>query len=120
MDLLDRLLGHDAWTTAALLERARTLSDAQLERARTLSDAQLDQDINVGYRTVRLTLEHIIDNMETWTDLMNGVPQRTLPAPPEQWRTPDGLHERLTRLNSLSWPAAFGRKTPGMTSRRII
>ncbi|WP_135229829.1 DinB family protein [Deinococcus fonticola] len=84
MDLLDRLLGHDAWTTAALLERARTLSDAQL-----------DQDINVGHRTVRLTLEHIIDNMETWTDLMNGVPQRTLLAPPEQWRTLDGLHERL-------------------------
>lgn len=84
MDLLDRLLGHDAWTTELMLERARTLTDAQL-----------DQDVDLGHRTVRRTLEHIIENMEIWTDLMNGAPQRLFSEPPEQWQTLNGLQERL-------------------------
>ena len=32
MDLLDRLLGHDAWTTRQLLDICSTLSDEQLDR----------------------------------------------------------------------------------------
>ncbi len=60
-DLLDRLLHHDAWTTRQLLERCRELSDAQL-----------DQDFDIGRRTIRATLRHIIDNMEIWSLLMSG------------------------------------------------
>ena len=32
MDLLDRLLGHDVWTTRQLLLQSRPLTDAQLDQ----------------------------------------------------------------------------------------
>jgi uncharacterized damage-inducible protein DinB len=69
MDLLDRLLGHDAWTTRRLLELAAPLDDARL-----------DQQFDIGHRTVRRTLEHIIWNIECWTDLMTRRQVRSRPA----------------------------------------
>lgn len=65
MDLLDRLLGHDAWTTRELLRRAEALTDEQLDR-----------EFDIGHRSVRATLAHIIRNMEIWSDLMAGKPAR--------------------------------------------
>lgn len=65
MDLLDRLLGHDAWTTRELLLRARPLGDAELDR-----------DFDIGLRTLRKTFVHIIRNMEGWSDVMAGRPLR--------------------------------------------
>jgi uncharacterized damage-inducible protein DinB len=70
MDLLERLLGHDAWTTRRLLEVAAPLSDAQL-----------DHEFDLGHRTVRRTFSHIIWNIECWTDLMAGRTVRPGPAP---------------------------------------
>ena len=70
LDLLDRLLEHDAWTTARVLELAGGLSDAQLDR-----------DFDVGHRTVRETVRHVVRNVEAWTDLMAGRPVRERPAP---------------------------------------
>jgi uncharacterized damage-inducible protein DinB len=61
MDLLDRVLGHDAWTTRLLLSRCRELSDEQLDR-----------EFDIGHRTVRATLLHILRNMEVWAELMSG------------------------------------------------
>ena len=49
MDLLDRLLEHDHWATAQLLDLSRHLSDAQL-----------DQEFDIGHRTLRDTFEHMI------------------------------------------------------------
>ena len=60
-DLLDRLLGHDAWTTRQLLLLCQNLTDEQLDR-----------EFEIGHRTVRATLLHIIWNMEVWSDLMSG------------------------------------------------
>jgi uncharacterized damage-inducible protein DinB len=62
MDLLDRLLGHDRWTTAELLRRCGELSPGQF-----------DQEFDIGWRTLRRTFIHMIANQRTWTDLMNGV-----------------------------------------------
>ena len=59
MDLLDRLLAHDAWTTRQLLLRSRDLTDAQLDRP-----------FDIGHETLRRTFVHIIGNMEVWTDLL--------------------------------------------------
>lgn len=59
MTLLDRLLGHDDETTRELLRRAGELSDEQL-----------DQDFGIGHGTVRATFDHIVWNIECWTDLM--------------------------------------------------
>ena len=59
MDVLDRLLGHDCWTTARLLELSRGLTDAQL-----------DQPFDIGRRTLRATFDHMIINVGAWTALM--------------------------------------------------
>jgi uncharacterized damage-inducible protein DinB len=59
MDILDRLLGHDAWTTQQLLLRCRELTDEQL-----------DHKFDIGDRSLRGTFAQIIGNMAVWTDLM--------------------------------------------------
>lgn len=87
MDLLDRLLGHDAWTTRQLLDRARTLSDADLDRTFDL----------FGHRTLRATLLHVVRNMEVWADLMGGGPVRADAGTEPDGRTVAGLAARLDR-----------------------
>ncbi len=62
MDLLDRLLGHDAWTTAQFLDRCASFSEAQLDR-----------DFDIGPGTLRKTFDHIIWNMEAWCAGMDGA-----------------------------------------------
>jgi hypothetical protein len=49
MDLLDRLLGHDLWSTRQLLTQARGLSAAQL-----------DQEFGIDSRTLRGCFLHIV------------------------------------------------------------
>ena len=63
MDILDRLLAHDAWTTRQLLLACSALPEERL-----------DQDFDIDHRTLRRTFAHIIENMETWTDLMSERP----------------------------------------------
>ena len=59
MDILNRLLGHSTWTTQHLLERCRELTQAQLH-----------QPFDIGHQTLLQTAEHLVGNIETWTDLM--------------------------------------------------
>jgi uncharacterized damage-inducible protein DinB len=59
MNLLDRLLGHDYETTRDLLLICQNYDDALL-----------DQEIDAGWRTLRRTFDHMIGNIEVWTDLM--------------------------------------------------
>jgi uncharacterized damage-inducible protein DinB len=61
VNLVDRLLAHDAWTTRQLLQRCRHLDDVALDR-----------EFDIGLRTLRATFHHLIDNMEVWTGLMDG------------------------------------------------
>lgn len=63
MDLLDRMLGHDEWTTAKLI----TVSQE-------LTEAQLDQEFDIGHRTLRATFDHMILSTEFWTGVMTGQP----------------------------------------------
>lgn len=66
MDPLERLPGHDSWTTRQLLDKAASLTDSQL-----------DHEFDIGHQTVRRTVEPIIWNVECCTDFMQGVePQR--------------------------------------------
>lgn len=81
MDLLERLLGHDAWTT-----------DRLLDIAGALSDEELDREFDIALRSLRATFRHVIRNMEAWSDLMNGVPIR-----PDGGVSADELKERLRR-----------------------
>jgi uncharacterized damage-inducible protein DinB len=65
MDIMDRLLGHDAWTTRQLLLRCEELSDDELDR-----------EFDIAHRSVRATFLHMIRNMEVWTDLIAEQPIR--------------------------------------------
>ncbi len=88
MDILQRLLGHDSWTTRQLLLRCRELSDEQLDR-----------EIDMGHRTPRRTLLHIIRNMEVWTDLIAEQPVRPELGAQSAGRSVEGL---IARLDAVS------------------
>ncbi len=84
MDLLDRLLGHDVWSTRQLLLQSQALTDAQL-----------DQVFDIDSRTLRGCYLHMLENMEVWTDLLYERPPRgdaELSAKPQSMA---GLLERL-------------------------
>ncbi len=68
MDLLDRLLGHDQRTTQQLLLRCGELTPDQLH-----------QRFDIGHQTVWATLNHMLDNIRIWTDLMRERPVRLAP-----------------------------------------
>ncbi|UYN92449.1 MAG: DinB family protein [Anaerolineales bacterium] len=67
MTILERLLGHDEASTRELLELCLPLSDADFDR-----------QFDAGWRTLRATFEHMIFNIETWTDLMLTRPIRNI------------------------------------------
>lgn len=75
MDLLDRSLGHDRWTTRQYLDVSRDLTDAQL-----------DQEFDIGLRTLRDTFDHMIYIVPFWASQMAGQPievdrsDRSIPA----------------------------------------
>lgn len=69
MDLLDRLMEHDRWANKQLLKKCRTLSEVQL-----------DEEFDIGHRSLRSTIEHVIFNIEAWSDLMVAQPMET-PSP---------------------------------------
>jgi uncharacterized damage-inducible protein DinB len=59
MDILDRLLGHDTWTTRQLLLACQSLPDDLL-----------DKEFDIDHKSLRGTFVHVIENMEIWTDLL--------------------------------------------------
>ncbi len=95
MDLLDRLLGHDRWTTAQLLERCREL------RA-----AQWTQPFDLGHQTLAATFQHMIGNVRVWTDLMAERPVR------------QSSDEALLKANDLIAAWQSGDKT--MSARLLV
>ena len=62
MTILDRLLGHDAWTTRQLLLRCRELIRRADEIARSIS----------ATAALAETFEHLIACVESHTDLLLG------------------------------------------------
>ncbi len=87
MDILDRLLAHDTWTTRQLILACQPLPDELL-----------DKEFDIDQRSLRKTFVHIIGNMEVWTDLLCERPSER----PEQKRTGNTLPELLERLSVVS------------------
>ena len=83
MDIIDRLLGHDSWTTRQLLLACKALPEVALDR-----------EFDIDHRSLRKTFVHMIRNIEVWTDLLN---QR-----PVQDRTGESIDELLIRLDGIS------------------
>jgi uncharacterized damage-inducible protein DinB len=96
MDILDRLLGHDAWTTLHLLSRCAELTDAQLR-----------QPFDVGHGNLLDTWGHMIGNIETWTDLMSQTPVQP------------GAGDREVTLASLAARAESGQARFAALARRL-
>lgn len=95
MDLLDRMLGHDHWATTQILELSQDLTDAQL-----------DQEFDIGHRTLRETLDHMIFVIDAWTGLMAGEPASM--KRDDQRRSIAELRERHERYQPAF--AAFARR----------
>ncbi len=64
-DILNRLLGHNAWTTRQLVQHARALTAEQYV-----------QRFDLGPGSVHDTLRHIISVMFGWADEIAGRPRR--------------------------------------------
>jgi uncharacterized damage-inducible protein DinB len=85
MDLLDRLLAHDIWTTRQLLLQSKSLTDEQL-----------DTPFDIDNRTLRACFSHIVRNLEGWTHVLQERPAADwVPAGDE----PASLDDLLTRLS---------------------
>jgi uncharacterized damage-inducible protein DinB len=97
MDLLDRLLGHDIWSTRQLILQSKPLTDSQL-----------DKPFDVDSRTLRACFIHIVEVMEIWNDLLYERPVR----PSSELRAkPQNLDGLMTRLDQAGEElAAISRK----------
>ena len=82
MTILDRLLGHDAWTTRQLLLRCRELSEEQTSRP-----------FDIGCGNVRETFNHLILCMEKHTATIAGHPHAQLVS---EDASTEGMLARLT------------------------
>ncbi len=91
MTILDRLLGHDVWTTRQLLLRCRELSDEQLNR-----------NFDIGDRSLLGTFEHLIACMESHTDLLleRRTPENFLAT--KELRDDESIDGMLIRLAIVS------------------
>jgi AraC-like DNA-binding protein len=76
MDLSDRLIEHESWHTARLLEQAATLSDAALDRH--VRPGLVIHDFEGPEPDVRTMLERIVFTKEVWTAAIGGrdIPPR--------------------------------------------
>jgi uncharacterized damage-inducible protein DinB len=83
MDLLDRLLAHDTWTTRQLLLACQPLSDELLDR-----------EFEIDHKSLRKTFIHMVDNLETWTDLLH--------ERPVQEKTGNSIPQLMERLTLAS------------------
>ena len=83
MDIVDRMLAHDYWTTSQLLLACESLSDTLLDR-----------EFEIDHLSLRKTFIHLIQNIETWTDLLF--------ERPVQKRSGDAIPQLLVRLNTIS------------------
>ena len=84
MDLLDRLLAHDAWSTRQLLLQSKPLNDSDL-----------DKPFDIDNRTLRQCFVHIIEAMEIWNDLLYERTVRRSSELQAKPQTIDGLLQRL-------------------------
>jgi AraC family transcriptional regulator len=90
LDLTDRLIGHDAWLTRRLLERARELTDAQLDAP--LPTPQKPLPFESPDSTLRKALDRMVFTKEVWVAAVNGG---KIPDNPD-----NSVHGMLRRLDT--------------------
>ena len=90
MDIIERLLAHDAWLTRRMLERARTLSDEQLDRPVLAEDPY-----GVTETTLRSSLNRLVFTRERWLAAFTGAT-----FPPFE-TTVGTMDEAIARLDAV-------------------
>jgi AraC-like DNA-binding protein len=91
MDLSDRLVEHEHWHTARLLEQAGTLSDDALDRP--VRPGFVVHDFEGPEPDVRTMLERIVFTKEVWTAAIGGRD-----IPPRDERSIAALQARLSAV----------------------
>jgi hypothetical protein len=91
MDLSDRLVEHDHWHTARLLEQAATLSDEALDRP--VRPGLIVHDFEGPEPDARTMLERIVFTKEVWTAAIGG---RDIPS--RDQRSMAALQARLAQV----------------------
>ena len=112
MDLSDRLIEHDYWHTARLLEQAAALPDEALDRA--VRPGFVIHEFEGPEPDVRTLLERIVFTQEVWTAAIGGTEfpthtDRGIAALQSRWVT---VHERFAALvrrirDRHEWDDAF-------------
>lgn len=87
MDVIDRLVGHDAAYTHRLLDKAGTLPGEALDRT-VLNENELL--FGSGELTLRVLLDDMVANKERWVAAITGKP-----APADQCQSIQGMKKRL-------------------------
>lgn len=91
MTIVDRLVGHDCWTTRQLLLRCRELSDDALSR-----------QFDIGDRSLMGTFEHLISCMESHVDLLLGRRTHENYLETKELRDDESIDGMLVRLVVVS------------------
>jgi hypothetical protein len=91
MDLSDRLVEHDHWHTARLLEQAAALTDEALDRP--VRPGLIVHAFEGPEPDVRTMLDRLVYTKEVWIAAMCG-----LEFPAERDRSISGLQTRLARV----------------------
>jgi AraC-like DNA-binding protein len=112
MDLSDRLVEHEYWHTARLLEQAATLSDAVLDRH--VRPGLVVHDFEGPEPDVRTMLERIIFTKEVWTAAIGGrdIPPRDATSIPALQTRLDAVQPQFAALvrrirDRNEWDDAF-------------
>lgn len=91
MNVLERLLGHDYAATRELLVICLGLTDEQMDRP-----------VDAGWGTLRKTLDHVISNVEAWTDLMMERPVRHFSGQASAQQLLDRLEQRYPEFAAFA------------------
>ena len=90
MDILDRLLEHDAAATRLLLALCRDLTPEQWH-----------QEFKFGQGSLYRTLDHFLDSQEYWTALMSGQPGPFVPPLSDPERASESLMRRFEAVSDV-------------------
>ncbi len=108
MDLSDRLVEHDHWHTARLLEQAATLSDEALDRH--VRPGLVVHEFEGPEPDVRTMLDRLVFTKEVWTAAIGGrdIPPNAIAASPGSRRG-----WRWCSRSSPRWSGASATATSG-------
>ena len=109
MDILDRLLEHDAAATRSHLLLCRDLTSEQWHRT-----------FKFGQGSVYATFDHFLDSEEHWTALMLGQPGPFSPPPSDPEHAWESLTRRFEAISVVFRAAARQMRDEGRLGEMFV